>query len=153
MGQIVLDTDVVSLHYKQRLPAKVRQHMLGQTRYITFATAGELRKWQVTRDWGWARRTGLQLRLDSKWVLPYNRRVAWTWGRIAARAMRRGRTLPANDLWIAACCIERRLPLLTMNRRHFEDLERQEGLRSSRRGLVIRPTQWRSARRCQAMRC
>jgi toxin FitB len=129
MGQIVLDTDVVSLHYKRRLPAEVRQHMLGQTRYITFATAGELRNWQVIGDWGWARRTGLQLQAESKWVLPYNPRVAWTWGRIAARAIGRGRTLPVNDLWIAACCIERGLPLLTLNRRDFEDLERHEGLR------------------------
>jgi hypothetical protein len=57
MGQIILDTDVLLLHYKRQLPAEVRQHMLGQTKYVTFATAGELRKWQVTRDWGWARRT------------------------------------------------------------------------------------------------
>ena len=78
MGQIVLDTDVVPLYYKRRLPAQVRQHMLGQTKYITFATAGELRKWQVTADWGWTRRTGMQLWLESKVVLlPYSRRVAW----------------------------------------------------------------------------
>jgi hypothetical protein len=130
MGQIVLDTDVVSLYYKRRLPAEVREHMLGQTKYITFATAGELRKWQVTAGWGWARRTGLQLWLESKVVLlPYNRRVAWSWGDIGGRAIRRGRPLPVNDLWIAACCIERGLPLLTLNRPDFEDLERHEALR------------------------
>jgi hypothetical protein len=61
--------------------------------------------------------------------LPYDLEVAWTWGDMAARAMRRGRKVPANDLWIAACRIQRGLPLLTLNRRDFEDLERHEGLR------------------------
>jgi toxin FitB len=126
---IVLDTDVASLHYKRRLPAKVRQFMAGQRVHVAFATAGELRQWAVAREWDWAARTGMQLWLESKVVLlPYDQRVAWTWGDIRGRAIRRGRKPPVNDLWIAACCIERGLPLLTPDRRDFEELERHEGL-------------------------
>jgi hypothetical protein len=130
MSGIVLDTNVASLHYKRRLPAGVRQYMAGQRVHVAFATAGELRQWAVARKWDWAARTGMQLWLESKVVLlPYVPRVMWTWGDIGGRAMRSGRKLPANDLWIAACCIERGLPLLTLNRRDFEELERHEGLR------------------------
>ena len=71
----------------------------------------------------------MQLWLKPETVLPYSLEVAWIWGDIAGRAALRGRTPPQNDLWIASCCIQRGLPLLTLNRRDFEDLERHEGLR------------------------
>ena len=104
--------------------------MAGQRIHVAFATAGELRQWAVVRERDWAARTGMQLWLESKVVLlPYDQRVAWTWGDIRGRSMRRGRKPPVNDLWIAACCIQRGLPLLTLNRRDFEDLERHERLR------------------------
>jgi toxin FitB len=40
-------------------------------------------------------------------------------GTITAGAQRRGRPRPLNDTWIAACCIQAGLPLLTLNRRDF----------------------------------
>jgi predicted nucleic acid-binding protein len=42
------------------------------------------------------------------------------WGEIQAYAQMRGRPRPANDSWIAACCLVRELPLATsnVNRRH-----------------------------------
>jgi predicted nucleic acid-binding protein len=33
-----------------------------------------------------------------------------------------------NDSWIAACCIEHGLPLLTLNRRDFVELAEHDGL-------------------------
>jgi predicted nucleic acid-binding protein len=129
MGQIVLDTDVASLYYKRRLPADLHRRVIGHRTYVAFATAGELRKWGIVRQWGWVRRTGVQLWLESKRVLPYSLEVAWIWGDMAGRATLRGRNPGANDLWIAACCVQRGLPLLTLNRRDFEELQRHEGLR------------------------
>jgi hypothetical protein len=38
-------------------------------------------------------------------VLPYDQRVATRWGEIQAYAQLRGRPRPANDSWIAACCL------------------------------------------------
>jgi predicted nucleic acid-binding protein len=35
---------------------------------------------------------------------------------------------PLNDAWIAACCIESRRPLLTLNRRDFADFAEHDGL-------------------------
>jgi toxin FitB len=47
--------------------------------------------------------------------------TAKTWVVISGGAQRRGRPRPLNDGWIAACCIEHRLPLLTPNRRDFAE--------------------------------
>ena len=51
-----------------------------------------------------------------------------TWAAVTAGAQRRGRPRPLNDSWIAACCIESGLPLLTLNRRDFADFAGHDGL-------------------------
>ena len=48
-------------------------------------------------------------------VLPYDKHVATRWDEIQACAQLRGRPRPANDSWIAACCLVRQLPLATFN--------------------------------------
>jgi predicted nucleic acid-binding protein len=49
-------------------------------------------------------------------------------GRDGCQAQRRGRPRPLNDSWVAACCIEGGLPLLTLNRRDFMDFAERDGL-------------------------
>jgi len=62
---------------------------------------------------GGARRGALDLWLAKEMILPADLPGAKTWGTITAGAHRRGRPRPLNDTWIAACCIETGLPLLT----------------------------------------
>jgi len=64
-------------------------------------------------------------------ILPYSPRVAITWGDLQAHAQLRGRPRPANDTWIAACCLVRELPLITYNRKDFEDFADHEDLESA----------------------
>ena len=52
-------------------------------------------------------------------VLPYSPKVATVWGEIQAHGQLRGRTRPANDTWIAACCLARERPLATLNLKDF----------------------------------
>jgi predicted nucleic acid-binding protein len=54
--------------------------------------------------------------------------TAKVWGEMTAAGHRRGRPRPLNDSWIAACCIERGLPLLTLKRRDFADFVEHDGL-------------------------
>jgi toxin FitB len=61
-------------------------------------------------------------------VLPYEQDVARRWGELQAYAQLRGRPRPANDTWIAACCLTRDVPLATFNLRDFEDFAEHEGL-------------------------
>lgn len=53
------------------------------------------------------RRDYVRTFLDAMVTLPYDSRVATRWGEIQAYAQLRGRPRPANDSWIAACCLVR----------------------------------------------
>jgi toxin FitB len=62
-------------------------------------------------------------------TLPYSERVAVRWGELQADAQRRGRPRPVNDTWIAARCLVRDLPLVTLNVKDFNDFADHDGLR------------------------
>jgi toxin FitB len=47
---------------------------------------------------------------------------------LQGHAQLRGRARPANDTWIAACCLVRDLPLATLNLKDFTDFAQHEGL-------------------------
>jgi len=62
-------------------------------------------------------------------VLPGDEAVAAIWGRLSAAAVRRGRSRPVNDMWIAACCLTYEVPLATLNVKDYEDFKEHHGLR------------------------
>jgi toxin FitB len=126
--RIVLDTNVVSYHRAGRLPAAYAHLVAANAHCIAFATAGELWNGALNKRWGGARRGALDLWLAKEMILPADLPGAKTWGAITAGAHRRGRPRPLNDTWIAACCIETGLPLLTLNRRDFADFAEHDGL-------------------------
>jgi predicted nucleic acid-binding protein len=128
VARIVLDTDVVSLYRLGRLPAVFVRQVAANDVSIAFATAGELWKWALGRRWGAARRGGLDLWLTETAILPAGLATATIWATLTSAAERRGRPRPLNDSWIAACCIEGELPLLTLNRRDFADFAEHDGL-------------------------
>jgi toxin FitB len=125
---IVLDTDVVSYHRTGRLPAEHARLVAANEHCIAFATAGELWKGAQIQQWGGVRRGGLDLWMAKEMILSADLDVARVWGGITAGARRRGRTPSLNDSWIAACCLESGLPLLTLNRRDFADFAEHDGL-------------------------
>jgi predicted nucleic acid-binding protein len=128
MARIVVDTDVVSRYRAGRLPAGYARHVAANDLSIAFVTAGELWKGALLARWGNARRGGLNLWLDEATIIQGGWAVARIWGGIAARARLRGRPRPLHDAWVAACCIEAGLPLLTLNRRDFADFAEHDGL-------------------------
>ena len=128
MARIILDTDVVSLYRAGRLPAGFARQVATNDISIAFATAGELWRWVLARQWGSVRRGALDLWLGEMKVVPAGLMTAKVWGEITTGAQRRGRPRPLNDTWIAACCIEGGLPLLTLNRRDFADFAEHDGL-------------------------
>jgi predicted nucleic acid-binding protein len=125
---VVLDTDAASHLFRGRVDEALTQAMLGSTLAVTFVTVGELTKWTLVRRWGPQRLAKLQNFLSELVVLPYSPRVAVTWGDLQAHAQLRGRPRPVNDTWIAACCLVRELPLITYNRKDYEDFANHEGL-------------------------
>jgi hypothetical protein len=110
---VVLDTDVASSLLRRRTPDALGRQLVGQIPAITFVTLGELTKWTLVRHWGPQRLSTMRAFLGELVVLSYDHRVATRWGQLQANAQLRGRPRPANDTWIAACCLVRELPLAT----------------------------------------
>jgi predicted nucleic acid-binding protein len=55
-------------------------------------------------------------------VVPAGLVAAIDYGRLRAATEALGRPVASNDLWIAASATANGLPLVTLNRRHFEPL-------------------------------
>lgn len=125
---IVLDTDVASRILRDRVPPTMATKLIGRPPIITFITLGELTTWLELRHWGARRRTTFAAWLDGVGIIHSDDAIARTWGRITAGAVQRGRPRPANDTWIAACCLTLNLPLATLNVKDFEDFAHHEGL-------------------------
>ena len=60
--------------------------------------------------------------VDSFEILPVTEAVARIYARLARKLRAKNRLIGANDLWIAASAIEKRLPLVTRNLDHFSRL-------------------------------
>jgi tRNA(fMet)-specific endonuclease VapC len=61
-------------------------------------------------------------RLKSTVILPYDSQVCKTYATLKHTLRSRGRVLADNDLWIAACALRHKLPLVSNNRKHFEGI-------------------------------
>jgi len=48
--------------------------------------------------------------------------TAVTYGKTRLSLKKKGKPIPENDLWIAALCIEHKIPLFS-NDAHFEDID------------------------------
>lgn len=128
MSLVVLDTDVASASFRDRLPGPLATRLTGRTACITFVTWGELVQWTTIRSWGPRRRASLDTWRHRVVLLPYSEDVATCWGELQAHARLRGRPRPVNDTWIAACCLVDRLPLATLNTKDFTDFAEHDGL-------------------------
>jgi predicted nucleic acid-binding protein len=128
MPDVVIDTDVASVLQKNRAPAWLQRHVAGQRVWLTFVTAAELWKWAEVRSCCTTTRDRLDSWIAARPIIPCDHEIARTWARLAAGAQQRGRPRPQNDTWIAACCLRHELPLITLNRKDFEDFANHDGL-------------------------
>ncbi len=128
MTAVVVDTDVASAILKGRLADHLSRSMSGRRLATTFVTVGELTQWAHLHRWGDARRAGLRTFFRSVVIVNATVDAAIVWGDIQAAGRLRGRPRPINDSWIAACCIARDLPLITLNVKDHLDFAEHEGL-------------------------
>jgi predicted nucleic acid-binding protein len=124
----LLDTDVASVLYRARLfqrvvPAGLVGVVANRPLAVSVITLGEASYGALSRKWS-ARRTAEMLAFyaDSFGVVELGRAVAVEYGRLRAATEALGRPVASNDLWIAASATANGLPLVTLNRRHFEPL-------------------------------
>lgn len=123
---VVIDTDVAAALMRDSLSPELRSGLTGVALYVTFVTVGELYRGATHAGWGARRVDALADWLRRLTTIPAERAVAHRWGEITGHALAAGRPLPANDAWIAACCLTHDVSLATLNLRDFR---RIEGLR------------------------
>jgi predicted nucleic acid-binding protein len=128
MSRIVLDTDVASSIFKNRMPATLAAKLEGSTPVLTFINWAELTTWPQVRDWSASNRSALAEWMSGFPMLPGEKRVAELCGDLGADAIHRGRGKPNNDMWIAACCLAHDLPLATLNVKDFDYFRINYGL-------------------------
>ena len=118
---VALDTTIVIQHL--RYPALVAEKMADFPRlYLPFAALGELHLGiyrSANSDRNLAK---LRKFLENVAILRCEDSTCAEYGRIAARLTSAGKLIPQNDIWIAACAIERKLPLATSDQ-HFKNVE------------------------------
>lgn len=117
---LVLDTDAASRLQAGSLDPGLARFVAGHVPCVTFVTVAEFYYGAFKRGWGPKRIERLEAWLRCVVVLPYNFEVARGWGQLGADMERIGRRMQPNDAWIAACCLAWDLPLMTLNRKHFE---------------------------------
>jgi predicted nucleic acid-binding protein len=117
---IVLDTDVASRLQRGTVPPDHLLVVRAGTPAITFVTVAEMVKGALKASWGPNRIARLESWLAMWPVLPYDAEVPRVWGELVADRETAGMPISANDGWIAACCVAADLPLVTLNRKHFE---------------------------------
>ena len=106
MSLVVVDTDVASALLRRRTSDTLARQLAGHGIAISLVTYGELTKWTLVRHWGPRSLETMRVFLGGL----------------------RGRPRPANDSWIAACCLVRQLSLATFNIKDFADFAEHEGL-------------------------
>lgn len=124
---VLLDTDVFSFLIRENdsRGAAYEKYILGKLTAITLISLGELRFWMLRRHWNERRVEALASRLATVLVIPLDRETCDAYAAIKHEAKNEDgsdRVVADNDLWIAASARRHGVPLLSHNRRHFENL-------------------------------
>jgi predicted nucleic acid-binding protein len=124
----LIDTDVASVLYRSGLfqrvmPAELVQAVTDRSLAISVITLGEASYGALLRKWSpWRTAEMLEFYTGHFAVVELGREAAVEYGRLRAATESLGRPVAGNDLWIAASAVGNGLPLVTLNRRHFEPL-------------------------------
>ena len=73
---VVLDTDVASRSFRERLPPRLAARLVGKQPILTFVTVGELAQWTKLRHWGPRNLAMLDSWLADKPVIPGSKAIA-----------------------------------------------------------------------------
>ncbi|MEV6299988.1 type II toxin-antitoxin system VapC family toxin [Actinoplanes sp. NPDC051861] len=126
MKYVIVDTDAFShLWQNTAVASSFAGHLVGAVPVISFTTVAELHFGAAKASWGQRRIDRLEEAIRRYVVAPYDQDLARLWGRLKCQAQRSAHPLgqngQSNDLWICATAIYHNAPLLTLNRRHFEN--------------------------------
>ena len=120
---VLVDTDVFSFMLKgHTLASQYEKHTKGKKLALSFVTVGELLTWSKHRKWGPEKIAELERRIALTGVIPYDMALCQTYAELNAQLLKAGRQIGDNDLWIAATAIRHSLPLISHNRKHYDEI-------------------------------
>jgi len=120
---VLVDTDVFSFLMKRHtLAAQYEKHTKGKKLALSFVTVGELLTWSKHRNWGLAKIAEMERSIALTGVIPYDMALCQTYAELNAKLLKAGRPIGDNDLWIAATAIRHSIPLVSHNRKHYDDI-------------------------------
>ena len=120
MAQLILDTNIVSYFFKgDPRAAAYLPDMAGRTLCISFATLGELYQWPILRSWGSGKIASLEIFVERYEVIWSDELICRYWAEITTL---KGRPVSLPDAWIAATAMRQSVPLLSHNRKNFEQI-------------------------------
>jgi predicted nucleic acid-binding protein len=80
MNYAVLDTDIASLIFRDRLPPTMGTRLVGKIWCVSFVTVAEMTQWARLRDWAPHNQAALDRWLSAQVFLDCGVETARTWG-------------------------------------------------------------------------
>jgi predicted nucleic acid-binding protein len=125
MDYILIDTDVFSYIFNGMDIQKYADKMKSAVPVLSIFSVGELFHGASKQGWGNRKLSRLEDQIRRYLIAPADEGLGRLWGELRTQAVRSGHPLGqashSNDLWICATAIYYDAPLLTNNKRHFED--------------------------------
>ncbi len=121
---LVIDTDIVSFTFKKDSRAVLYEPYL-QTDFlaISFMTLAELNLWTLGNNWGEKRKNKFAEFLKDYVVIFADDKLCEIWAKIKSDAHKFGNPIETADAWVAAVALLFDVPIVTNNRRHFENVK------------------------------
>ena len=121
---VVVDTNILSYLFKRDTRAQLYEsHLKGVTRLISFMSLAELYNWTLQNNWGSRRKEELEKYISGNYGVIYpDEELCKIWANIKSDAHKYGNPIDTADAWVAAVALLFDVPLVTHNRRHFENI-------------------------------
>ena len=121
---VIVDTDVTSYFLKEDSRVELyRPHLFGLPKLISFMTLAELRRWEIQHNWGARRIAKAREFLDEFGIIYADEKLCEFWAKIKSDAHKYGNPIDTADAWVASVALMFDIPLVTHNRRHFENVK------------------------------
>jgi tRNA(fMet)-specific endonuclease VapC len=121
---VVVDSDVVSFVFKENTRSRLSTpHLVNVPKFISFMSLAELRRWKMQNNWGGKKTAKFDEFLLDFGVVHSDEGLCEIWAEIRYDAHKYGNPIDTADAWVAAVALLFDIPLVTNNRRHFENIK------------------------------
>lgn len=121
---VLVDTDVISFTFKKDSRSVLYEsHLQGNFLIISFMTFAELKLWTLKDNWGEKRKNNFAEFLKDYLVIYPDEKLCEIWAQIKSDAHKFGNPIETADAWVASVALLFDVPLVTNNRRHFENVK------------------------------